>query len=375
MKGLPARVAAYLLGVLAVIWPWGGFSYLLYVPGAGLDLIDLIVLALAVLTGLDLAFNRKLRLPFELTWPCLLLLALTIPSAVRRDTWTAGLAPVSVILFVSTVHFGPTPPRGQEMGPFFGRLRGLSGRVYAAFQVHGGLACQLSPFHGSSRALLSRSRMGRGDAGPLSRGSCCVWPRGATRRGLSGVAALAGALAVLVVLLSSGDAPAFQWQARLAGRSVAAWTIAATAWWLVARVAAKLEVDRREQGQRLASPPLGHDALGSVRPPSASPHNASAAGIPPGPGRAARGTAVPAERPCHPHCPRPGSPWPRSSLWSTAYGFCQGNIEHPYDYEELAARDYKAGHFGRIEERMAVFQGISPVETRTFLWRAPRGTG
>ena len=256
-------LAQHLLLLCAFLAPWGVYEQ---VPGVGLPVSYCLKLLLILLFLAHVPVSRTLRVPFEFAWPIAVaaiagpLPFLAIQLLVSREyslpipmlVWlleTSRTIPAGLLTFLAVVHFA----RSRELIVQCLRLWCLATACVAVLSLGAGLGAVVpTAFSASSGAVLAGRRS------LFSGGYEFVWAlvaavyfasfyeRTLRRRAL--FAACAALLAAGLVALLMPSLPRIaSW--RLPDAVSATWVqviCIGLVYWLMARVAAKVEVNRRE---------------------------------------------------------------------------------------------------------------------------------
>lgn len=261
MKPRIESLARLLLLLCAFLAPWGVYEQ---VPGVGFPVSACIELLLVFLFLTHLLLSRAFRVPFEFAWPIAIpaiaraladlgmALALVVPlpdSALLCFQETSQAIPAGLLTFLAVVHF----VRSRELIVQCLRLWCLSTACVAVLSLGASLGAVVpTAFSLNSGAVLA------GPRSLFSGGYGFVWTLVAavyfasfyerTRRRRVLLAVCAALLAAgLVALVAPGLTRIGSWSLPRAPTNTGVQVICiGLVYWLMARVAAKVEVDRRE---------------------------------------------------------------------------------------------------------------------------------
>lgn len=367
--------AEFLVLVLSLLWPWEIYRYLLFAPEVNANVESLVALGLIALWGYAVAVRRRLRLPFELAWPTAALLVLVWALAWRRDFDTPFLATGTILLFVAAAHFGCS--RGLAERALW--VSCLSGGAVAAVTLFA-LATGRLPIAPWLELGLPAPRADDLPAAGLTLTICffvALYHATAPERSLKRRIA-AGGCAALVLAAFTGAAGsglgrwipyAYPRHARFGLLEMLALGCVV---WVVARVAAKVEVQRRETSRRIHWLFLGIGLAAGLWcawfPMKVGLSYGFLAGL-------ICAAVLPGGRDL---APPPRLPLPEIAAVCLAaplillneWHIFPENRNHPWNYEVAAQRDFGEGRFETLQKRMDAFENRSPCETRTHLWRA-----
>ena len=382
MKPRLESLAQLLLLLCAFLAPWGVYEQ---VPGVGLPVSDCLRLLLILLFLAHVPVSRTLRVPFEFAWPIALpaiagpLLYLGIELVASREyslpipmlVWlleTSRAIPAGLLTFLAVVHFA----RSRELIVQCLRLWCLSTACVAVLSIGASLGAVVpTAFSASSGAVVAGQRS-------LSSGGrefvCALvaavyfasfYERTLRRRALF-VACAALLAAGLAALLLPSVPRIASW--RLPDAVSHTWVqviCIGLVYWLMARVAAKVEVNRRE------GEPGIHVLLLILLGLKAVAH---VAGI----GRPCAGLqlgliaayALPDSKE-----PSRVSGWHRLAvlpfllLIAFNIGYVHpGIVTDARSYAALAPHLIYDGHVQRVESRMEFFAQRYPAERQTHFW-------
>ncbi len=357
------RAIDYLLWTTALAWPLGVFTQL---PISGVSVLSLIALLLAGLVVPDALRERKLRVPFEILWPAaiiaffavlwswtdpepryrdtieaLLLLALIVQAApsreaVRRYVFASTIS-VTAVAFVSLL----TPWLGLLPTAFSFRSGAAFTFPYTLAEgVHALLAgAAVGVYVASDRRFSPAQRA-------FASGSLILVATLLTGQGIQWV-------------LETGTLPVVRYPVFWTGQ----WAVTAAALWLVVRVLAKVEVDRRAQSDPLhrlwwmiAALTIAVIAAAPLQPRA---YQGVLLGL-------ACATVLP------PRLSVRAGRWPVVGSAVLAVLFVAniavvfpGNVNDPRQYDAAAQREAP-----RVFDRMDWVDQHAPTERRTYLWRA-----
>lgn len=388
----PAVSAAEpLLLLLSLVWAWDVY---VHVPILGVNLTVCIGTAMVVLWATALVSHMRLRLPFELAWPAALLIGLTWVRAWRGEPVKPLAATGSMLLFAATVQFA----RSRETITRCLWLSCVSGACVALITLFSraglimptaySLKFGLNPKSGANVSqVLENDFLSRmvglpylafardlpdGMATLLACAFAATW---FAIRGTSGRVryiartCLVPLIVVVVLMLAWTTAHASQWrlQQPLRTSGPAAASLAAAVW-LAARVAAKLEADRRESHAAfhcVFMALLGAAAVLVLCTPwtPRMPH-AFLLGL-------AAAYAIGDEQ-----VAPSGIKWQPAMLVPLAlvvwnmWRVDPANRQDPRNYDTAMQRDLETGALEPLRRRITFFEALSPAERKTHLWRA-----
>lgn len=370
--------AAALIRVFALVWPLGVYA------GAPFTSSDLIHVLAWVLGALFLAqLRRRPRVPFELLWPAVLVPALCAIHGLRTGATFDYTLPISFTLFLAAHHF----IRDRDSALACMRLSAGSGVCVAGLTVAGWAGLTLptaypvpSPVEMERLASLFRFStlsfardVPHGLATFAICGVSCAH-FSLTSRNWVGRAGWASAVVIVMVALAG---PCL-WLFRMPGNQLyrplaapASATVAATALlvtWFVARIAAKLIVDRAENGTIAISPFLWVMAATLpfvlLLPVRVGPEHLFLLGL------AAAFTRARAAATTTPNY----LPWAYAALAAVflvnLVHVFPSNSSDPRNYAPRTHADIRAGELDRAWNRLALVERRRPHERRTHLLRA-----
>ena len=365
------HAASYLLYAFAMLWPLEVFGYL---PGLNVNATDVIALILVLLMVYDSFRGERLRVPFEILWPTTLLLILVTVVFLRSVTDLPLHTPAVIGLFAATIHFA----RSRAAIEHWLLASVWSGAVVSALTLMTPIAGQLgivpTAYSLSTGATLTFAR-------DLYSGiqMLILW-------GLIGVFLIGGAprhtwtrrLTVSAVLLNTACLVQVTFREFSTGVELALprymdnpgtmLAVLCLVLWLTARVAAKVEVSRRESPAGLHAIFLAMIATMAVWaalfPSTPKLFQAYLLGL-------ACAYVIPNKGGA------PSLPLPKIAL-ATAMVLTYLNLtsvhpEHqadPRNYEIAAQSDFENGRFDILRARMNHFAPPRYTERRTHLWLA-----
>lgn len=371
MNARTKQVANYLLYAFAFVWPLDVFQY---VPGLNVNGTDLIALVLVGLMVYDSLKGERLRVPFEILWPVTLLLVLIVIVFLRGTANVPLHAPVAIGLFAATIHFA----RSRAAIENWLRAAVFSGAVVSSLTL-------LTPMARSAGIVPTAYSLESGAAltfaHDLDAGiqMLILWvvigafllsggpQRKVTRRVTALAVLVIGGCLVLVTVpeFSAGVVLALPEYLTFPGTVQAVLLLVL---WLTARVAAKVEVSRRE------SPPGRHALFLAVIaamalwtalfPSSPGLFQAYLLGL-------ACAYVAPEKRGVS------LVPLPKIALAVAAVlvvlnlrSVYPGHQDDPRNYETAARADFENGRFETLRARMDYFVSLHYAEPRAHLWLA-----
>lgn len=369
MTGGWRRAVDYLLFTVALAWP---LDLLVYIPWTGISLLVVAIVGLTAALVVDLSSGEKLRVPFEFWAPAAALAILLGVDAAVRGAAFSGAAAGALLLFVLTTHFAAT-------------REAIRSYVWAGFLsgVFVALVTLFTPFlHLVPTAFSSESGVTLTFASSLpvgfhililcalSGGYVMTEPRyGPIRRTIA-----TGGVLVLGVVLIGRAIYWFRETGRLPvvsyGRESWFQLIGlALTLWLLARVTAKVEVDRRAQGEPMHGlwwgAAVATVATLAFAPLGARMYQGFALGLMGGFALPERQRVVGGVR------------WPVVGTAAVAvlavvnllFVF-PGNVRDERQYDAVAQAAFDRGDFAGVLRHMDAIERYAPNERRTDLWRA-----
>ena len=363
------RVVGLLFWRAAVASP---LDLLQYIPGTGLSLLSLIALLLIPPLLLDALSQQKLRVPFEVLMPVVAVLALVgVHTGLHGPPDTFGEIVSGMILLVAVVHFAP--PRETI-------------RRYVFAYVLSGFAVTLITL---TAQLIDAVPTAFSERSEITFTFAYTVPSAIHTLFLVTVAALyvaserrfkpterAAASGALVFLFCGLAATTIFWIVETMAPPVAAYPslgpleIAAvlTALWLLSRVMAKVVVDARSAPDRLHALWLGAGAV-TIAVCACAP-------VPPAANYGyllglACATMLPSRFISRPYRLAPAFlVLPTMLAVTNILVASPENTRDQRQYDAASARDFAAGEFRRLLERLDTIAKHAPEERRTHLWRA-----
>ncbi len=391
MKGYQQRAVECLLFLAAVAWPLEVFQF---VPHLGIGLVELATLGLMILALSDIASLRRPRISFELGWP------LVIAAALQAEVVFPALLVAALAQLV----------RSRRLIENSLVISCFSAAICAALSL-------LSPFThiiptayslNSPATLTFASSLG---SGALTLAIALIFSvyytffskRSLRLRSLTAAcgALLLAALVSLSFLLLRG---ASEWEhlsiLDLPWRTMSCCLIL---FWLIARVAAKTQVDAVENGRQLHGlllvvlivsmvlaigfavvPTLGHVfVIGLVAAYALPKRNEELDSRFRGNDdqkRQARKQG--AEAPCLEEEASASSALPvragKGLIALAAFALLSNNLNNVYldnasdprNFDNAARVDFEQGRFDEVSKSLDFWEGVSPTEPRVHLWRA-----
>lgn len=358
-----------LLLVYAFAWPWDVY---LWVPVLQINLLTLFAYGLIGVFLLDLLVRRSIRVPFELAWPPLLLAVLLFPLIAASRMQFPDQLVSKVVLCIAVVHVA-TGPRfamhclaataaGCASLAAYSWVAHSLGIYPAAYSINSGL--QLYGAHDIPGGLWAMT------VGGIAAGWWAWYGRRRTPQLIAALLAAGLCLSLLVdALLRFRIDDGFVWPGRVAfPEGVGAWAALLLGLWFVARIGAKLVVERIEKpspGQMLLLSVIALSvAFFLCGPFTPRFHHALLLGLAGAAGKR-KEEAPPVWRPAV-FCMVPlvlclgvyGSVhvWPR-------------HVDDPRNYAAAARRDMSEGQYELALKRLDYFQAELPNERRTYLWQ------
>ncbi len=375
----PRHLAAY---ALAFAWPWAVYETL---PTVFFPLSALLAAALVVAAARDLLRGERLALPFELAWPLLLLVAVSVAHGLLRQEWSRAMSAVGgALCFASVVQ----TVRARDAVRHCLWLSAIAGGAAALVS----LFVHYRPFHGlvlysvfptafstqTGATLAFPATLGEGAlilclCLVLALGTVCSkeYRRWQRLTALFAVIPLAAALAVIARLniewlLARWNRP---WTVWTESTELTGWGAALVILWLLARIAAKLHVVREADpsGTRRALVVLlavgGALAVGLSMPPRtgyAFLLALAACYAFPRREREVAASAAPA--------------WCCVLIlpliaWNILHVDVR-NSSDPRNYEAFAVKYLESDPYLRLATRLEFINRRSPAERRTYYWEA-----
>lgn len=370
--------AAALIRVFALAWPLGVYAG---APFTSLDLVHVLAWVLGALFLTEL--RRRPRVPFELLWPAVLVPALCAIHGLRTGATFDYTLPTSFTLFLAVHHF----IRDRDSALACMRLSAASGVCAAGLTVAGWAGFTLptaypvpSPVEMERVASLFRFStlssardIPHGLATFAVCGVACAhfaltsrnWARRAKWASAAVIVTVALAGPCLWLFTIPGHVPYREFAAPVSP------TVAATALlvtWFVARIAAKLIVDRAENGAKATSPFLWVMAAALpfvlVLPVRVGPEHLFLLGLV---AAFTRARAAAAETPGY-------LPWSYAALAAVfvvnIVHVFPSNSSDPRNYAPRTHADIRAGEHDRAWNRLALVERWRQHERRTHMLRA-----
>ena len=364
-----ARSAArYILFALAIAWP---LDLLQYIPIVNLSVVAVFTGLLGVLLVVDLSAGRKFRVPFEVIFPVALIAAILAFTTYTTETPAPFEAVGAVLLLIVTIHFAQSSA-GVERWLQASVVAGCAvclttligyqlGHLPTAFSLHhpatltfaydlaGGLhilaLCAVAAIYFATHAA----------ANPAFR-TC------ATGAAFLLVVTLVGKVIRIAATESLPRGPSL-WE--LPPPTLAALALVL---WLMVRILAKLEIRRRQSGDRLpwlflgmAAVTVVYFAAGPLQPRL---YHGYLLGL-------ACGYALPERENTD------ASPWPKIAtavllalLVTNLFVVFSSHHTDPRNYEIATQEDFRQGDHAALLSRLDLIERHRPEERRSKLWRA-----
>jgi hypothetical protein len=337
-------------------------------------LTEFMVLALFICAIAHWARTQRLRVPFELAWPALLVVFLAWAGAATgsesRPLRVTGL----VLVYLATVQaMGSRAAAGRCLAAFLGSsgmlaLFSLAARTFwsgalhpagydlgTGVTVHAARTVADGVWTLAAAAILGAAFAARGGMRPRD-------------RALAGIAGFL-CLAALAQTLSPAHAlRGLPFDLRLPGEEPAAWTMLLVTVWLVARTAARLAVERIETPEPALLPVLAATTAAGLLflllPVESRLLHVMLLAV--AAGAATRRT----EPPPGALAPLVFAPLLLFLVLCGAMSPDRDNPSDPRNYDFAAAADLEAGRLDLLEQRLEYFESLHREERRTHYWRA-----
>jgi hypothetical protein len=367
MRRTAAAAGQSLLYVFAFAWPWEVYGD---IPRLGFSLPDALAFMILCLWAMDMAAQRQLRVPFELTWPVVALVALVWAGFLRGELESPLRTTGALLLFPGTVHL-VTSHRIIRRCLWLSMVAIVCVAVLSLASQTGFLFPTAFATHARIEFAFPRTLESGGLTlilGLLIASSFVRFPHttSASRWVPTAYALIITAALALPTVACTGLIN--QWRAVDLRNISWVWgAFALLILWLVSRVAAKIEIDRREAPSFRHSLFLAMLLVWAVfallfRP---VPRNGDffllglAAAYAVG---SKDGVIVPVPRPALVAVVLLAG----INLWHV----WPSNVNDPRNYAAAALRDYQAGRIEKLWDRMDRIQQLAPAERTTYYWKA-----
>lgn len=377
MRSAAFRTGYVLMGVIACAWPFDVYQHL---PFTGVTVVGMAAAALVCAWLLDLAIGRTPRLPFELFWPPAIVAASAAAFQIEDAPHIAGAA----LLFFATVHFARERAEIERLFRYAAAACFLVALADLASRLLGGGPTSAYALPADPNAVPNAFDAISATSGTLANGSTTLLTgfllsvavlEAARSKGKSHIMVAAIGIGVMAAACMLNFASlalhvpmeTVPWRET----SPAGWLVGGLGAWLLARIGAKVIVERarRPDGSYwlVAAPLLAIAIVACFHSQDVMAWHAWAAGL-------AAGYVLRDKRPAPASSPAIGPAYAAMALipvvWlATSYP----NPANRYDGRNFGLAlqaDYDAGDTDRVERRLSYWSESSRHDATVSVWYA-----